>query len=127
MKKDKNVERFIQHAYSPVKFDKPTKFYKYEISSNTCDDRITLYIYYERTIVASYNVEGCRTCLASTSLLVEFINGKTINEIEGKLEQHILNNFGENIVNNKKNCCYLIIDLINNWIKDVKNGSVKNL
>lgn len=82
----------IEDLYQEVIFEhykKPRNYkiinnpqYKKYLKNPVCGDEITIYINLENNIIkeVSFQGNGCAICIASTSLLVENIHNKNIND-----------------------------------------------
>ena len=118
---NRKLENFIKHSYSHEFIGKleGIDVKKYEYRSEVCSDYIILYIEYDniRNIVrAKFDGKSCSYSRASCSLVLSNINNKSLEYLK-KIDSNIISeNFGDNILIAKKECCCAIFELIDMFI-----------
>ncbi len=81
-----------------------------------CGDVITLYLKVdpvtERVTDISFEGEGCTISQASTSILTEMVQGKTLAEIEALSHDDLLDTLGRDVVMTRPRCALLSLDTL---------------
>ena len=81
-----------------------------------CGDVITLYLKVdpvtERVTDISFEGEGCTISQASTSILTEMVQGKTLAEVEAMSHDDLLDILGRDVVMTRPRCALLSLDTL---------------
>ncbi len=81
-----------------------------------CGDVITLYLKVdpvtERVTDISFEGEGCTISQASTSILTEMVQGKTLAEVEALSHDDLLDILGRDVVMTRPRCALLSLDTL---------------
>ncbi len=81
----------IDHGRHPRQFGQlPNANHVKEGHNPLCGDRITVYLHEKNGVVeeAKFEGSGCAISLASASLMMESIKGKTLDELDGLFSQY---------------------------------------
>ncbi len=79
-----------------------------------CGDIIHLYLKFDddRLEKASFEGQGCTISQASTDILAEMVEGKTIAELEALTHEELTEILGKEIVQNRTRCAMLSLDTL---------------
>ena len=104
-------ERILDHYEEPFhRGSCPALTHAHEDENPLCGDtvRVELAIAPNGTIVDAYfNGDGCCISQASASMLIERIQGKTIDDVKRFTAEDMLTLFGAKLTPNRQKCCLL--------------------
>lgn len=104
-------EHILDHYEDPFhKGDVSEATHAHEDKNPLCGDivKITLKLDGEGKVVdCGFDGDGCVISQASASMLLEEINGKTIEEVKGFTAEQMLELYGPRLTPNRQKCCLL--------------------
>ena len=85
-----------------------------------CGDEVNVQLSIENNIIkdVKYNGSACMVSIVSSSLISDFIKGKTINEVQKISQDDVLNIIGINLTTSRIKCATLVLDAL---LEAVKN------
>jgi nitrogen fixation NifU-like protein len=104
-------ERVLDHYESPYhrgRCQRPT--HAHEDDNPLCGDRVRIELKLEpggRIGEACFDGEGCCISQAAASMLMEFIDGKTVADVQALTAADMLRLFGPRLTPNRQKCCLL--------------------
>jgi len=108
-------ETIIDHYQNPRNFGK-LKQAQHSISLNNplCGDKITLYVNFQENKLKeiSFQAKGCAISIASASLLIEYVKGKTKEQLRKLNQDFIIKMLGINLSINRLKCALLPLDAL---------------
>ncbi|MEN3015756.1 MAG: iron-sulfur cluster assembly scaffold protein [bacterium] len=122
------LELFIEHfENSPYK--KIPDEYDVEVEGGNpgCGDIVKIYLKVEpdNSVQVFFQGEGCTISQASTSLLIESIEGKKFEEIENLDINHLINVVGKQVYTIRPNCASLGLNVLKAAIRKYKKKNIQ--
>jgi nitrogen fixation NifU-like protein len=80
-----------------------------------CGDVVTLFVKLDdkdRITDVSFEGEGCTISMAASSLLMEKVMGKTLNEVEAMDYSELIDELGREVVQSRLRCATLAMDTL---------------
>lgn len=77
-------EIILEHVKTPKNKNKEHNNYiEFTLKNPSCGDIVTIFVKVNNNTIEdiTYNIEGCSICTASTSIMSELLNNKTIDEM----------------------------------------------
>lgn len=121
----KNQEQFMELILDH--YENPRNYGNLESANITqqggnpgCGDIIKIYLNVDSQGVAneiSYSGEGCMLSQAGTSILIEKMKGKTIDEIQKMAPDIVRDTLGKKLVSTRPQCAMLGFNTVKNAIK----------
>ena len=120
----------LNELYQQVILDhykRPRNFHKLPDANRTaagnnplCGDEVNVQLSIENNIIkdVKYNGSACMVSIVSSSLISDFIKGKTINEVQKISQDDVLNIIGINLTTSRIKCATLVLDAL---LEAVKN------
>lgn len=122
-------EQILDHYKNPRHKQelKDAAFHNHQLNPS-CGDDLTLYVKIkkDKTITVTFQGHGCAISQASASLLTEYLNNKTIEEIKNLTEENIYTLLGIPISPARKKCALLSFVTLKNGLNIYLNNSTKN-
>lgn len=117
-------EEILEHYKDPQNFGKPKKFtHSSKLTNPFCGDEIEIFLQISSCCKAapgqkilchnsqitdvSFSGIGCAISIASTSILTEFIKGKSVNELTSFTESDMLELLNLQVSETRKKCALL--------------------
>ena len=85
-----------------------------------CGDEVNVQLSIENNIIkdVKYNGSACMVSIVSSSLISDFIKGKTINEVQKISQDDVLHIIGINLTTSRIKCATLVLDALQEAIKN---------
>lgn len=105
-------EEILEHYQNPQNFGKLKSF---DISSKQvnpfCGDEVEMFVKYndQKITDISFIGKGCAVCVASTSILTEYVKGKTKRVLTKFTEKDMLSLLGIQVSETRKKCALLAL------------------
>jgi nitrogen fixation NifU-like protein len=95
-----------------------------ESKNESCGDEVKIYMIVENNIIkkALFQAKGCVISKASASLLLEYLEGKSVKSIKRLNEKHIFSLIGIDLSNNpvRIKCATLALNAIKSYFKSIE-------
>ena len=115
------TDNILEHATHPRNYGSIPNCDSTKITNPVCGDELELYIEFsEKGTITNIKFSGvcCALATASASLTTDYVLGKNINDIK-KIEPFTLYELlGVTVSPMRATCCTLVLDGLNNAIKD---------
>lgn len=122
-------QHILDHYKNPQNWGKlncpPAKIVK--AKNISCGDSLELYIETTNTngkiIIkdVKFNAVACSVCISSSSMLLENAIGLELENFLNTTKEEILENFFEELTENRKKCALLIYSAIQEYKKEINN------
>ncbi len=126
MIEEDRMKMIMDHYENPRNFgalDSPTVTLRG--GNPNCGDTINIYIRMDgENIIGdiSFDGEGCTISQAATSLLTEFVKGKTVERV-GELDSDYLKELlGKDIMVTRPKCSRLALETLRSWVRNFERG-----
>ena len=92
-------------------------------SNPLCGDEINLQVVIENSKIkdVKYNGSACMISIVSSSLLSDFIKGKTLEEVQNITKDDVLNIVGLNLTTSRIKCATLVLEALQEAIKNYES------
>ncbi len=116
-------EQLLEHYHNPRNF-RNTSFvatHSARSANLSCGDEIEIWLKVNKDGViedVSFDGEGCSISIASTSLLLDSIKGKTISEVNSLKDDYALSLIGIPLTMSRIKCALLPLDALKKSIQD---------
>ncbi len=113
-------QQILDNYHNPVNFGKPSKHTSSSKKQNlSCGDEIEVYLTIEDGKISSMNFEGegCAICIASASLLSQYLPGKKIDEIKSMGIEEIKKILGIELTPSRNKCALLSLEAVKSAIE----------
>ncbi len=109
----KHILDHYRNPHNFTKIDNPD--YSLSATNPLCGDNIKIYLKLENDKISEvgFQGEGCAISIASTSIVTDFIKGKTIKQIKKINEEKVLQLLGTDIHPSRMNCALLPLEALN--------------
>ncbi len=120
-----SIEMYKEHILDLYKYphnfgvlEKPT--HKFHEFNPLCGDDITLFLIVKNNKIenVSFTGKGCAISMASSSLLTDFIKGKSLSEVKQISSQDLIDMLHIPISHVRLKCALLPLDALNKSIKN---------
>ncbi len=126
MIEEDRMKMIMDHYENPRNFgalDSPTVTLRG--GNPNCGDTINIYIRMDGENIIediSFDGEGCTISQAATSLLTEFVKGKTVERV-GELDSDYLKELlGKDIMVTRPKCSRLALETLRSWVRNFERG-----
>ena len=106
-------QQILDNYHNPRNFGAPDRYdHSYKLENLSCGDEITIYLQVENNTIAQayFDGEGCAISIASASLLTEYLEEKTLDELRKLQEQDILEILGIQLTTSRMRCATLSLE-----------------
>jgi len=121
-------EQILDHYKNPRHKQelKDATFHNHQLNPS-CGDELTFYVKIkkDKTITVTFQGHGCAISQASASLLTEYLNNKTLEEIKSLTDHDIYSLLGIPISPSRTKCALLSFVTIKNGLNIYLNNSTK--
>jgi len=121
------IEFILDHYEQPRNYgEMPDADAHVEGGNPGCGDLITVYIKVQgdRIEKISFVGEGCTISLASTSMLTELVEGKTLEELQSLDHRTLIEVLGEESLNTRPRCATLGLDVLKAVLREYRRQQV---
>lgn len=121
-------EQILDHYKNPrnKKELKDAHFHNHQLNPS-CGDDLTIYVKLKKdnTITVTFQGHGCAISQASASLLTEYLNNKTLEEVKNLIEEDIYKLLGIPISPARTKCAFLSFITLKNGLNLYLNNHTK--
>jgi len=124
------IEFILDHYEEPRNYGEMTDADAYVEGGNPgCGDLVTVYIKIrgDRLEKMSFIGEGCTISQASTSILTELVEGKTLEELQLLDHQVLVDVLGEESLNTRPRCATLGLDVLKATLREYRRQQIQGV
>jgi nitrogen fixation NifU-like protein len=125
-------EEILEHYHDPLHFGRLKKFdLSSKLSNPFCGDEIEVFVQKKKGLVqdVSFIGKGCAISIAASSMLTDFVKGKTLSELTRFTDKDMLDLLNIEVSETRKKCALLSLvalkDALRSEVKSQKS-KVKN-
>lgn len=110
-------EQLLDHYHNPRHFGEPLFMptHSAKASNLSCGDELEMWFKVNTDNIIediSFKGEGCSISIASTSLLCEYLKGKSVSEMNSLNQEYVLNMIGIPLTISRMKCALLPLDAL---------------
>ncbi len=119
-------EEILEHYRNPQNFGKITNFSVSAKQANPfCGDDVEMFVDLGKDIIKNIGFvgRGCAISMAGSSMLTEFVKGKTKEELTKFSEKDMLELLGIEVSETRKKCVLLALSVLRDCLYGIKSKS----